>query len=394
MKKLTKLLCFLLITIFTFSFVGCKDSADGLEVKDITTGIKQGQTSQAVHIKDKATTAGRVTLEKDSDCPADFTLNVSGNEPIKILQITDTQMIDPTQVNVGFSIDYSNPDYCLYDIVDDVIEQTNPDLILITGDYVYGDYDHNGTLFRQQTDYFDSKGIFWAPLFGNHDGDSESDYALWLDPEYPDWYTRKQTEYFEKSPYCLFRARVDVSGFSNYSIVVKQNGQVKRSIFMLDTKGYWKLTQEITPAQLDWYKQSVNAINTYANAKIPQFVGIHVPLYAFNLAAQQYGYVEGDTAPNIEVPINSKGDYMYLHEGLGKMDSNNVAFNTFKNNGTDAILAGHLHSNSASILYQGVRLIFGLKSSRYAGNHPGLLGGTLITGIDGNFTVAPIYYQG
>lgn len=195
----------LLLVVFTLSFVACGGASDPeLKSIDVTTGVPPTTNNLPRHLKDKVTTAGRVTLETNSDCPADFVLNVEGDEPIKILQLTDTQMIDPTQVTNGHTLPsrYTDPDkgvdYCIYDICDYVIEQTQPDLILITGDYVYGDYDPNGTLFRQQTDYFDSKGIFWAPMFGNHDGDSDSNFATWIDPEYPEWYTRKQTEYLNK----------------------------------------------------------------------------------------------------------------------------------------------------------------------------------------------------
>ena len=190
------------------------------------------------YLETKADKAGRVTLKKTSDVPADFVLDVEGDDEIKILQITDTQMIDPLQLRKGYSAisdRYLDHDKCIYDIVTQVVEATQPDLILLTGDYVYGDYDDNGTLFREQTDYFDSLGIFWAPIFGNHDNDSDSLYSTWVDPEYPDWYPRKQCRYFENSEYCLFRTRTQISGYSNYSLAIEQNGELVRSVFMIDT---------------------------------------------------------------------------------------------------------------------------------------------------------------
>ena len=69
----------------------------------------------------------------------------------------------------------------MYDLLRYVVAQTQPDLILLTGDYVYGDYDDNGSCFREQTDFFDSLGVYWAPIFGNHDNDSDSNYARWLE---------------------------------------------------------------------------------------------------------------------------------------------------------------------------------------------------------------------
>ena len=162
---------------------------------------------------------------------------------------------------------------------------------------------------------------------------------------------------------------------------------------MIDTHGSHQTAQEIKQIQLDWYKESVAAINEFAGKAVPQFICIHVPIYAFNLAAQQYGYVEG-TTPNMEIPANDNGDFGFIRQNPGSMDKSMVAFNTFKNNGADAILAGHLHKNNSSILYQGVRMVFGTKSSRYDKYSEDLLGGTIFTVIGGNFTVAPVYYTG
>lgn len=401
MKHLSKILSLVLAVVFVLSLSACspKPPVSDEGTLDITTGIPSDNGEEKdvpVYLKNKATKAGRVTLEKDSDCPTDFVLNVEGDDEIKILQLTDTQMIDETQVRLGngaVSTRYADHDNCIYDIVDYVIEQTQPDLILITGDYVYGDYDDNGTLFREQTDYFDSKGIFWAPMFGNHDGDSDSDYAVWIDEDYPEWYTRKQCQYFENSPYCLFRTRVSVSGYSNYSIAIKQNDQIKRSIFMIDTKGYNHSTIEITTAQLNWYKETVTAVNEYAGAQVPQYIGTHVALDVFLTAAQEkYGYVAGTS--DWVVPENDDGDSGRLRSTPGGIsgNANTKAFNTFKEYGADAILAGHQHQNNASILYQGIRLVFGTKSSRYDKYGEDMLGGTLFTGIGSDFTVEHIYY--
>ncbi|MBR4420302.1 MAG: metallophosphoesterase [Clostridia bacterium] len=407
MNKKIKFLTLLLAFCFTASFAACNiaplDSSKERvpESVVIIPGENGGEIERpganndtAKYLQAKATKAGRVTLEKDSDCPADFVLSVEGDEELRILQITDTQMIDETQVRLGngaVSSRYADHDDCVYDIVRYVVDQTKPDLILLTGDFVYGDYDDNGSLFREQTDFFDSLGIYWAPIFGNHDNDSDSNYAIWLEEGWNDWYGRKQCSYFEQAEYCLFRTRVDLSGYSNYSIAIKQNDEFVRSIFMLDTHGSHQTTQEIKQVQLNWYTQSVKAINAFAGKNVPNFVAIHVPLYAFNLAAQQYGYVYG-TVPNIEIPANSNGDWGYLLANPGGMDKNMTAFNTFKAGGADAILAGHEHMNNASILYDGVRLVFGTKSSKYDKYNDKLLGATLFTVNGASFVTSPVYY--
>lgn len=403
MKILTKTLAVLLALFSAFSLSACGLVSDMENISPsevvVTPGpagetTLQGKTDGvAKYLQNKAEKAGRVTLEKSSDCPADFTIDAEGNAPLKILQITDTQMIDPTQVRVGYgavSSWYEDRDYVMYDILRYVVEQTQPDLILLTGDYVYGEYDDNGSCFREQTEFFDELGIYWAPIFGNHDNDADSNYSAYTEKGYEDWYARKQCQYFENARYCLFRTRTEISGYSNYSIAIKQNGEFVRSVFMLDTHGAKQTTQEIKQSQLKWYVQSVNSINTYAGKTLSNFVCMHVPLYAYTLAAAQYGYVVGNV--DFEVPENDVGDFGYIREDLGTMDKNMTAFNTFKSNGADAILAGHLHKDNISILYDGVRMVLGTKSSRYDKYEEDILGATLFTVEAGAFTVSPVYY--
>lgn len=163
---------------------------------------------------------------------------------------------------------------------------------------------------------------------------------------------------------------------------------------MVDTKGYWQSTIEITKAQTDWVTSTITAINEYAGANIPSYVCLHVAMKAFlDAAVQKYGYVAGQEGDFI-IPENTDGDSGILRTKPGGCDNDYTAFNLFKNNGVDAILAGHQHQNNASILYQGVRLVFGTKSSRYDKYGEDMLGGTLFTGIDSNFTVEHVYYPG
>lgn len=404
MRKLKKWLGIFLAALMTVSFFSCAPSSevkkpdDGPETETPATDDEE-EKEIAKYLTAKAETAGRLTLDKTSDCPADFVLKVEGDEPIRVLQITDTQMIDETQVRKGngaVSTRYADHDHCIYDIVRDTVEATNPDLILLTGDYVYGDYDDNGSLFREQTDFFDSLGIYWAPIYGNHDNDSDSEYAVWMDEEYPDWYPRKQCQYFEQAEYCLFRTRAQISGYSNYSIALEQGGKIVRSIVMLDTHGSLQTTQELTKAQMDWYEDTVKAIDTYAGTKVKHFVGIHVPMHVFKVALQEkYGALGYNDSPtNFTIPENEDGDFgMLLNQGMSGFDKDLSNFKTFKDNGTDAILAGHIHKVNTVVLYQGVRLVMGTKSSRYDKYEESLLGGTLFTVTGETYTVEHYYYN-
>ena len=162
MKQKIKLISLLMTFLFVCSLTACgltpvdSSSPRVPEVVEIVPGgLGENGSTETLkptrHLRAKADKAGRVKLEKNSDIPADFVLNVEGDGEIKVLQITDTQMIDHTQVRLGngaVSSGYADRDYIMYDLLRYVVEQTKPDLILLTGDYVYGDYDDNGSCFK------------------------------------------------------------------------------------------------------------------------------------------------------------------------------------------------------------------------------------------------------
>ena len=100
---------------------------------------------------------GKLELDKD------------GN--FKILQLTDTQFSQNGRITSESKI-----------LLDKMIEEANPDLIVITGDVISGEhwlgfypsYTENAqdliTFCGEIRDYFDSKKIPWTLSFGNHDG--------------------------------------------------------------------------------------------------------------------------------------------------------------------------------------------------------------------------------
>jgi metallophosphoesterase superfamily enzyme len=60
-----------------------------------------------------------------------------------------------------------------YKAVRQVFEEFKPHLIILTGDFVYGQFDDNGSMFLNQIEFFDSLKTPWAPVFGNHDQESK-----------------------------------------------------------------------------------------------------------------------------------------------------------------------------------------------------------------------------
>lgn len=127
----------------------------------------------------------------------DFMVEVETGRDIRVLQLTDPQILAaederyPTRVGDewAYKEEQKHERY-----VEQVIREYNPDFIIVTSDVVYGEFDDNGEHLLRYIKFMDSFKIPWAPVFGNHDQESN----MWAD-----W----QCEQLEKSEYCLFKQR-------------------------------------------------------------------------------------------------------------------------------------------------------------------------------------------
>ena len=92
----------------------------------------------------------------------DFMIEIpDGRDPV-VLQLTDTQIIDGAQSrpeqSAGDKITYATEkikEYC-YDYLTEIITETKPDFIIITGDLIYGKYDDNGSVLKAFIEFMDT----------------------------------------------------------------------------------------------------------------------------------------------------------------------------------------------------------------------------------------------
>ncbi len=350
----------------------------------------------------------------------DFTVDVeTGREPV-VLQLTDTQIIDAAQERyedrLGATLDAyyatENMDERCFNCLRKTIEATKPDLILLTGDLVYGSFDDKGTSFTKLVSVMDSFGIPWAPVFGNHDNESEKG---------ADW----QCQQLESASNCLFKQRT-LTGNGNYSVGITQGGELKRVFFMLDSNGCGGMS-EATAAnghskasvgfgddQITWYTDVATKINRLVPNMKYSFV-YHIQQEIFRNALAQYGTINADTANNpinIDTSVNkASSDFGYIGSNLKSgWDTNFEIYNGMKALGADSHFVGHEHLNSASVVYDGTRFQYGQKSSTYdranyikedgtiAGAYSSIgtpiIGGTVMkmSEDDGSFSDSYIYY--
>ena len=289
----------------------------------------------------------------------DFVVDVEGGRSPRILLLADPQIMDPTQMGEEGGADKRLEDLeerC-FRYIRQVVNNTKPDLILIAGDIVYGQYDHSGEAFGELVKFFDGFGIPWAPVYGNHDAESNIG-VLW------------QNEQFENAEHCLFK-KGEVTGNGNYTVGIRQNGKLTRVFFMMDSNGCdnpgKNSIMHVMPGgigfmedQVEWFTRQGAAIKE-ANPEANISFVFHIPFIVFNEAMA--------SVPVGDMGLTAKGNenfgYMRFQECGADWDRNHGIYNAIKDLGTDSIMAGHWHTLSASVVYDGIRFMFGQKSSTY-----------------------------
>lgn len=299
--------------------------------------------------------------EAEEEQLVDFIVDVEGGRQPRILQLADTQIIDPTQYRNDPEAD-NDPEKRLEDMearcfkyLRQVINRTQPDLILIAGDVIYGQFDDSGEALKELVKFFDGFGIPWAPVYGNHDNESHIG-VLW------------QNELLENSEHCLFKAG-EVTGNGNYTVGIRQNGKLTRVFFMMDSNGCNNPGREsimhIMPGgqgfmedQVEWFVEKGKAIKAeYPDTNVT-FV-FHIPFKTFGTA------MATATSRDMGLTATGNGSFGLNPGGGGDWDRDGAIYNKMKALGTDSILVGHIHSISASVVYDGIRFQYGQKSSTY-----------------------------
>ena len=378
MKKFS-IVTLLIILIFamTCSLVSCKKKN---KTSESVSSSEYVSSSESESIKDVESTpesepenseSESVTEPKELSDLVDFIVEVESGRDIRVLQLSDVQTIssDQKRYETRSGGNKKTDTFNGYEkYIGQVIERYDPDFIIMTGDNTYGEFDDSGEQLLNLINFMDTFEIPWAPVFGNHD--NESNMGV-------DW----QCEQFVNSPYCLFKQRT-LTGNGNYSVGLTQDDELKRVFYMLDSNGCGSISQKslanghstskvgFGDDQIEWYTQSMTELSSYyPDAKLS--MAFHIQISVFSDAFSTYGYNSSTIRDN---PINldnntqaqAKGDFGYIgREPKGPWDNDKKVWNGIKKLGVDSIFVGHEHCNSASITYDGVRLTYGQKSSTY-----------------------------
>lgn len=302
------------------------------------------------------------SVNDEFDVSAVASLEKKAGEDFNVMLFTDLQLWMDLTANKT-----------VYDMMDSLVEEGKPDLIVLMGDNVSGIA--TDTLTKRLIRQMESYGIPWAPVFGNHDGEGNATL---------EW----QADLFEEAEHCLFRrGPSNLSGIGNYVINVTENGEIVESLYLLDSgryreyDGIGEREDYIGYDQIAWYEWNVRGIEAAAGRSVPSMVFAHYALPEFRTA--------------VETLCEKRGDKYYVPEALGSgfcyglpgaSPVNSGFFDKAKELGsTTHVFAGHDHENNAVIDYEGITLAYGLKTgcSPKPWNNAEYYGATVVTIGDG-----------
>lgn len=257
-----------------------------------------------------------MVMEAKLQCRTDGSFN--------ILQFTDIHFIDGV----------SKEDIKTCNVIKNVMQNEDPDLIVLTGDTVYGE--KNKEMLEKVIRLMDSFDIPWTFVFGNHD---------------TEWGSSKEElfEVVQKSKNCLFqKGEPDIWGMGNYYLnVYGSNGDKPVwNLFFFDSgclnaddnvEGYDFIKRD----QINWYIKESEDIKSHYGI-LPALAFFHIPL-------QEYLYVW------------YKGDcYGEKNEEVCCANQNSGLFSAMLEMGNvKGIFVGHDHINDYYGDMFGIKLCYG-----------------------------------
>lgn len=294
---------------------------------------------------------------------------------LRILQLTD--------IHYGRSVTTILSDRKALDACYAMIEEAQPDLVIITGDIAYpipaqSFTFNNSNPFKQIASFMRQTEIPWMLIYGNHDTEATAT-----------WSGEKASRYFAslaRSDRNLLYAdkQPDIYGrYNQYIRIQNQDGSLNRILFLMDTNDYTtgadgtQVYDSVHSDQIAWYGDTIRTISAVEGKTVPSFVFMHIPMPAYAEAweALQAGtaeYLFGENAESVSCSETDNGMFERM----------------LREKSTQAVFVGHDHVNNMGIKYKGIDLIYS-KSIDYIA-YPGIAKQTKQRGA----TLIHVYYDG
>lgn len=248
----------------------------------------------------------------------------------KIVQFTDVHYI------------HNNPKSAIsIERINEVLDAEKPDLVLFTGDVIYGKPAEEG--MRTILNLAAKRKIPFGMTFGNHDNEQGL----------------TRTELFDiikTIPYNLTDSVVGVSGASNYILPIKSSDGSKDAtiLYCIDSHSYSQVKgvggyDYIKFDQIQWYREN-SAKYTKQNGGTP------IPSLAFfHIALPEYNQAASDETAILVGTRKERACAPQLNSGL---------FTSMKEMGDiKGVFVGHDHDDDYAVYWKGILLAYG----RYTG---------------------------
>lgn len=305
---------------------------------------------------------------------------------------TVLNLTDPQLGNEEWAEGHPNRRILTY-TVQELIERIHPDLITVSGDLSWAGHDD---AYDMLADFLDGFQIPWAPVWGNHDNQNG------------DAYIQSVAERYKKHPFCIYEDGPSEMGNGNYVIRIVDEERTVCALFMLDSHDRAPYVNEagetnttwgkLYPCQLRWVEEVCEELKKEGceDAVLVQ----HIPIHAFRTASAA-AYKEGLDHASLTVPASLtdacwnagyEDSIGVQHEGIGSYPYDEGALDALKRTGiAKHVLVGHDHVNNWIIRYDGIEMIYALKTGAGCYWEPALNGGTVIQ--IGKSGVTAIYHE-
>ncbi|MBR6806860.1 MAG: metallophosphoesterase [Clostridia bacterium] len=298
-----------------------------------------------------------------------FTVNKDKNKDFTVLNIADPQI--DYELWDGRATSFDTVRFTLGKI----IPKVKPDMITMTGDFA----DEFGReLYDTIITYIDSFGIPWAPVMGNHDHEDGCDPYI-------------VAEMLSETEHCLFEAGDPALGCGHYTVAVEEDGRLVTAFIMMDSHHRKYITDEngkevrvnvpYSDGQYRWYESQVDALRSIGCED--STLVVHFPLYEYKYAWEAARRPRDGTSGPSETASRWNAGYEDSlgtnYEPVEPLVEKSPMFEIAKRLGhTKNILCAHDHGNASSIVYEGIRLTYGLKTGS-GGYFAGQNGAAVIT---------------
>lgn len=270
----------------------------------------------------------------------------AGEDGFRILQLTDLHYVYPHLTSKTDKL------------VETLVKENDPDMIVITGDSTIGPA--NASFTKHLVKLMDGLGKPWAVVYGNHDAEGKADKF-------------RLGEIYSDSEYCLYEnGPYNIGGTGNYAVNITQNGSPFYSLIMMDSNMYIEYDGKeeygcFTPSQVTWYDWLQSGLIASGYEKSMMFFHIPFPEYRDAYAAwEQSGFD----------PAIGSGDKR--EEECNATPNPGMFDKILEKGATTHVFVGHDHVNDYIVEYKGVTLGYGVKSSEQYYHDDDKVGGLII----------------